>query len=551
MPYNLLREQWIPVWRERPDGSRYSDNIRPSQISEPEDPPIALAASRPDFNGALIQFLIGLVQTAFSPRTERDWRGLFTNAPDPNELHEAFCRYEHAFNLDGDGPRFMQDADRAWATADRKPLPMQSMLLDAPGTDTAEKNMDHFVKTKDELEFSEREAALALHVYQTNKPATAAGKGGQMHSPLRGACPTTVVVLADTLWRSVWINVLTEREFEALAGMVQPCDDALLFPWLDYHNSLDGRETYAHEAHAAQTYWGMPQRIVLGKQPRSHAIEEGSACYPTFQRISNGTDYKPEWHHPLQPGTWLNADFPTYRGWTSFSTEKGQKAASLNIKRFNRIASAVGIERPNLWVFAYEKARGSSAAIRGYHEVRMPLFVMPPAMRPNFEDFAHQLISAADEAANALRRALKSALFGTWKKDKTKWDYPTSKESKSTMQQSQIADAATRFWRDTEQAFYAKLEAAKKRLEERPDVEYEEALEALAELRGEWYRLVREHIRARFDEVTQWGTFHASRPRSVGRARRELLRDLGKLKKTLALASVSSGKDLNEEGGDG
>jgi CRISPR system Cascade subunit CasA len=74
-----------------------------------DDPVQFLDAPRPDFNGALIQFLIGLIQTTYSPSSDREWRKKFRDPPSPDELTTVFNRYNHAFNLDGDSPRFMQD----------------------------------------------------------------------------------------------------------------------------------------------------------------------------------------------------------------------------------------------------------------------------------------------------------------------------------------------------------------------------------------------------------------------------------------------------------
>ncbi len=68
-----------------------------------------LAFSRPDFNGALIQFLIGLVQTTMPPTDERAWKNVLMNPPSPKVLKNAFEKVAHAFDLDGNGARFMQD----------------------------------------------------------------------------------------------------------------------------------------------------------------------------------------------------------------------------------------------------------------------------------------------------------------------------------------------------------------------------------------------------------------------------------------------------------
>ena len=103
--FNLLDEKWIPVRRR----SGLLDNIAPWQVADKTDPPLHIESPRPDFDGALIQFLIGLVQTAAAPISARDWRKGFDTQPESRALRAKFNQYKDAFNLDGPGPRFMQD----------------------------------------------------------------------------------------------------------------------------------------------------------------------------------------------------------------------------------------------------------------------------------------------------------------------------------------------------------------------------------------------------------------------------------------------------------
>ncbi len=71
MAFNLIREHWLPV--RRADGGR--DRIAPwgivSNLSN--NPVVALDWPRADFNGATLEFLIGLLATAFSPKDKDQW----------------------------------------------------------------------------------------------------------------------------------------------------------------------------------------------------------------------------------------------------------------------------------------------------------------------------------------------------------------------------------------------------------------------------------------------------------------------------------------------
>src|SRR6266545_7891643 len=104
---NLIEERWIPARR----ASGNEERIAPWQLTEgfADDPFIRLAAPRPDFNGALVQFLIGLLQTCSPPDDAREWRQKLRQPPAPAELKEGFLALKSVFCLDGDGPRFLQD----------------------------------------------------------------------------------------------------------------------------------------------------------------------------------------------------------------------------------------------------------------------------------------------------------------------------------------------------------------------------------------------------------------------------------------------------------
>jgi CRISPR system Cascade subunit CasA len=104
---NLIYDAWLPIRRKRGEEAR----IAPWEVTTryDDDAVVALAAPRPDFNGALIQFLIGLLQTTCAPDSPRARREWLRQPPTPEELRTKFTEIAYAFRLDGDGPRFMQD----------------------------------------------------------------------------------------------------------------------------------------------------------------------------------------------------------------------------------------------------------------------------------------------------------------------------------------------------------------------------------------------------------------------------------------------------------
>nr|WP_236673967.1 type I-E CRISPR-associated protein Cse1/CasA [Ralstonia syzygii] len=73
---NLLITPWLTVLRQ--DGSE--DIIAANAITS-DNPPVDLLAVRPDFRGALYQFLIGLLQTAYAPADQDEWRERWHQPP--------------------------------------------------------------------------------------------------------------------------------------------------------------------------------------------------------------------------------------------------------------------------------------------------------------------------------------------------------------------------------------------------------------------------------------------------------------------------------------
>src|SRR6478609_8249227 len=107
MSYDLRRENWIP-WRRRSGSLEWGVPALVADLSG-EDPVVAVAAPRPDFGGAIEEFLIGLLTIALQPEDERAWLEHWRQPPAPAELQHALDALPSAFDLDGDGPRAFQD----------------------------------------------------------------------------------------------------------------------------------------------------------------------------------------------------------------------------------------------------------------------------------------------------------------------------------------------------------------------------------------------------------------------------------------------------------
>ena len=221
---NLIDDVWIPVRKK--NGEKIK--IAPWQITEgigTDKEIIELAAVRPDFNGALIQFLIGLSQTTCAPKGNSDWRAWRNNPPSADELKSKFSPIAFAFNLDGDGQRFMQDFDLD--NDDKKTKEeIEKLLIDAPGDQTVKQNKDLFIKRNRVEKLCWCCCAQALLTLQINAPT--GGKGHRVG--LRGGGPVNTIVLGGGLWQTLWNNILLEDEFAILATVAKTAD-ADKFPW--------------------------------------------------------------------------------------------------------------------------------------------------------------------------------------------------------------------------------------------------------------------------------------------------------------------------------
>ena len=93
---NLIEDKWVPVLRA--EGGK--DIIAPWQIAEEENPVMEIQAPRPDFQGALYQFFIGLLQTAYAPEDHEAWMEYWDEMPEPEALKKCFSLIAFAFELD-------------------------------------------------------------------------------------------------------------------------------------------------------------------------------------------------------------------------------------------------------------------------------------------------------------------------------------------------------------------------------------------------------------------------------------------------------------------
>jgi CRISPR system Cascade subunit CasA len=417
---SLLTEKWIPV--RRADGR--ADWILPSQVCEPDI--VCFAAHRGDFNGALVQFLIGLLQTSSPALRENEWETFFKSPPSSETLSAWFERFEPAFILDGDGPRFMQDLGLDSGAE----CGIDALLIDAPGGSAIDKNTDLFVKRGTVSAMCPHCAALALFTLQTNAPAGGAGH----RTSLRGGGPLSTLVVCSpsrSLWQDLWLNVLPQRDFLARGGDVEKTAPYFTFPWLAQTQAIQapGAETQPVQVHPYHVYWAMPRRIRLDfGNLRAGQCDvckrESNSLLQNYVTRPQGLNYKGPWRHPLSPyyetkEGWLPMHPQpggfTYRHWLSWAlgTSNGKKAVEAAVNVRHAVSDRPGLAGAvRLWVFGYDM---DNMKARCWYETTFPLYGLAgcrPKEHRNFSTMTAALIEAAEQAVFYLRQAVKQAWFG-------------------------------------------------------------------------------------------------------------------------------------------
>ena len=292
---NLITDPWLPVRRLHSGHC----TIRPAQLTATiaDDPVIAINWPRPDFRIATLELLIGLLATACPPCDHDAWLELWDEPPDPATLDAAFGPIAHAFALDGDGPRFLQDFEDLVSDAE----PIERLLIEAPGASTTRNNTDLLIHRGRVANLGRATAAITLFTFQSWAPAGGAGN----RTGLRGGGPLTTLVLPSgeaSIWHLLWANVPCGAPPAAI-------DLPRVFPWLSQTITSEGaRVVTPQNSHPLQCWWGMPRRIRLDFSAEGPAALCDLTGVPDTVRVASwrqrprGANYA-AWGraHPLTP----------------------------------------------------------------------------------------------------------------------------------------------------------------------------------------------------------------------------------------------------------
>ena len=451
--YNLLAEPWLPVRRR----SGVVEQIPPWRITDriTTDPFVAFAWPRPDFNGAAHELLIGLLSTAAAPDDDDEWEEWWEHPPAPDTLEQRISTVAHAFDLDGPGPRFMQDLD-SLDGADSKEV--AALLIDTPGAQTLRNNADLFVKRGVAPVLGRAAAAMALFTLSTYAPSGGAGH----RTSLRGGGPMTTLIVADhprcgqTLWGRLWPNVESREHINARFVESRRSEDIeTIFPWLaptrTSNPKAGGRPTTPGDVHPLQVYWGMPRRIRLlfeetqGRRCGLTAIED-SVVVASYRTRNYGVNYSEGFRHPLTPYYRQNAKSTawlprhpvpggiSYRLWPGVvvPSKDTLRAPAQVVRDWLNDRGRIAPES-RFVAFGYDM---DNMKARAWMEGEMPLLHFDDVTRAWLGEFIRRATAGASTVARLVTAQVKSALYDR-PKDAT----------------GDFGFIAERFFRDTEAAF--------------------------------------------------------------------------------------------------
>ncbi len=358
---NVIKDPWIPVIRK--DGTR--ENIPPYKItSKPNNPIIALDFGRPDFNAVGVRLLIGFFNTYLAPTSKKEWKKLFKKAPNQKAILEKLK--PKLFELDGKGPRFLQD---------KRPQDLErivnvgNLLFDTPGTATIKAGKDFFQKAKIHT-FCQSCATIALYLNQLS--AIMGGQGYRTSITAGANGSLTTIITGSTLWETIWSNVIIKKTMFEFGGNPK----GVTLPWLsDTVDSKNKATVSLDEMNPYYPLWEMPLRIhlIFDKFDESCTIcgNHSKLMVRKIKTRNYGNCYvKPR--HILSPiikgketGFRKPLDFTSHLDLVTYLLPAKKLTPALVVSHFMENREYLGITDFGLWTFGYNMAK---AKLFGWEE---------------------------------------------------------------------------------------------------------------------------------------------------------------------------------------
>jgi CRISPR system Cascade subunit CasA len=427
MPYSLLADPFAPFLMA-------SGEVRWLAVADivagfPDgDYAVEPAWPRADLDTATYEFLIGLLSFVLAAKSISEWAKRYRNPPSPEEFRAALAPLLPAFNVDGDGPLFMQETE-----LEGEANPVEALFIDTPGANTQRKNSDLLTHRDRYHALGLPAAAMALHALNAFAPAGGAG----IRTSMRGGGPLSAFVIPQgeddgrplSLWKKLCANV-------AIRDNDRP-DPETVFPWLRRKLPV-GKDDGAGEIvqgmpgfdERLHPFFGMPRRIrlVVSGEGRCDLTGREGPLVTGFVQRPYGLNYG-AWRHPLTPyRRQKEADMPYsvkpksgrfgYRDWVAATVGDGKDdERSLSLAAENVHFARHGVpdilsgrdDRPLARIRVAGWAMNNMEAI-SYLVAEQPLPLADLSQIAFMDELARALADAGDLVNSSLRFAVKSAL---------------------------------------------------------------------------------------------------------------------------------------------
>ncbi|GFM37363.1 type I-E CRISPR-associated protein Cse1/CasA [Desulfovibrio psychrotolerans] len=505
--FNLLSDQWLPVILS--DGGR--TRIAPWELTA-TPAPVALDVPRPDFGGAMLEFLVGCVQTMIPPHSNKDKQAWRKTPPQPETLRAAMEPFFPHFFLLGERPLFMQDL--TLTPEEENVVGIAALLIDSPGENALKKDTDFFVKRGRIESLCPTCAAMALFTMQAFAPTGGVG----YRTSLRGGGPLSTLVLGNTLWETVWNNVLVASSDE---WRMPTTPDGLgrVLPWTvpTRISKEKGTACLPEHGHPLHAFWGMPRRIRLHSETSVQPIGCdicGTATTTVIRQMgvkNYGNNYEGAWRHPLTPyhdpgqdkpplSVKGSADGTAYNQWLGllYGLPADSKKKLLPALCIQQVRDLTEKATMRISVFGYDM---NNMEPMQWCEGEMPFYPLEDAEAAILREEVGLWLSVADRIRSNMLKAVKDALFADGGRN-------------AKTDQTLLSAASMAFWSRTESVFHALVARFVMPLQKGDPVEQD----ALAPtLRKEWATTILNTAEVLFAEQAESGTFSSvEAPRIYG-----------------------------------
>jgi CRISPR system Cascade subunit CasA len=519
---NLLKDKWLPVIRRNSKPGEF-ENIAIWQLIDGycNNPVTEIIAPRPDFRNAIYQLLIGVVQVSALPEDNEHWRDLYYSPWNAEEFKTKILSLESCFEIDSDGPAFMQDFDYKDGFKEETP---GNLFINLPAN-------EHFIPANGKAVKGEPKqinpywAAVALYTLQTFAPS-----GGRGHRVgLRGGGPLTTLLLSQkdssTLWEKIWLNIIDEVSARQLSGNVDRKEHSDIFPWMKpTKTSEDGSKLFPEECHPFHMYFGMPRRIRLKFEDKKGICEitglRSDKMVTGYITRHSGNNYSETWMHPLNAYGFdpKKPDEPpyskkpstggtTYRHWLGLTIKAEDVIPAYVIKlsqesEYRR--ETIKKEGAILWAAGYNM---NNMKAECWYDSTMPVFPLDPSKANELSGYLQRFIKAAQDIAINVKSKVKSAWFNSPKDVK-----------------GDLSFIDTEFWQTTEAYFFKTAQRVYENFDS-PTVKNE--------IVQDWMNLLSSQAYKLFDDNALKQQEDGLDMRRVIKARDDLGKAIGKMKKEL------------------